>query len=118
MCFYQLDTLAENNTRATASQHLVLRAGAPGNRTRTCAGYQTGSRHHRSAPAAIHPANGYERQVQSDTSKGRRRGCANPPPMTEAEPRVAMDEITALAKRRGFIFQSSEIYGGIGGFYE
>ncbi|HET6895434.1 MAG TPA: glycine--tRNA ligase [Candidatus Baltobacteraceae bacterium] len=29
-----------------------------------------------------------------------------------------MDEITALAKRRGFIFQSSEIYGGIGGFYD
>jgi len=29
-----------------------------------------------------------------------------------------MDEITALAKRRGFIFPSSEIYGGIGGFYD
>ncbi|HET9029430.1 MAG TPA: glycine--tRNA ligase [Candidatus Aquilonibacter sp.] len=34
------------------------------------------------------------------------------------KPHVAMDEITALAKRRGFIFQSSEIYGGIGGFYD
>ena len=32
--------------------------------------------------------------------------------------RVTMDEITALAKRRGFIFQSSEIYGGIGGFFD
>jgi glycyl-tRNA synthetase len=31
---------------------------------------------------------------------------------------VTMEEITALAKRRGFIFQSSEIYGGIGGFYD
>jgi glycyl-tRNA synthetase len=29
-----------------------------------------------------------------------------------------MDEITALAKRRGFVFQSSEIYGGIGGFFD
>ena len=29
-----------------------------------------------------------------------------------------MDEITALAKRRGFIFQSSEIYGGLGGFFD
>jgi glycyl-tRNA synthetase len=29
-----------------------------------------------------------------------------------------MEEITALAKRRGFIFPSSEIYGGIGGFYD
>jgi len=32
--------------------------------------------------------------------------------------RVTMDEITALAKRRGFIFQSSEIYGGLGGFFD
>ncbi len=29
-----------------------------------------------------------------------------------------MDEIVALAKRRGFIFQSSEIYGGIAGFWD
>ena len=36
---------------------------------------------------------------------------------TQAE-KVTMDEITALAKRRGFVFQSSEIYGGIGGFYD
>ena len=36
----------------------------------------------------------------------------------EPTPRVTMDEITALAKRRGFIFQSSEIYGGIGGFFD
>ena len=34
------------------------------------------------------------------------------------EPRVTMEEITALAKRRGFVFQSSEIYGGIGGFFD
>lgn len=32
--------------------------------------------------------------------------------------RATMDEITALAKRRGFIFQSSEIYGGINGFWD
>ena len=37
---------------------------------------------------------------------------------TTTEQRVTMDEITALAKRRGFIFQSSEIYGGLGGFYD
>ena len=36
----------------------------------------------------------------------------------ETQQQVSMDEITALAKRRGFIFQSSEIYGGIGGFYD
>jgi glycyl-tRNA synthetase len=29
-----------------------------------------------------------------------------------------MENIVALCKRRGFIFQSSEIYGGIGGFWD
>ena len=29
-----------------------------------------------------------------------------------------MEEIVALCKRRGFIFQSSEIYGGINGFFD
>ena len=29
-----------------------------------------------------------------------------------------MDELIALCKRRGFIFQSSEIYGGINGFFD
>ncbi len=29
-----------------------------------------------------------------------------------------VEKIVALCKRRGFIFQSSEIYGGIGGFYD
>ncbi len=36
----------------------------------------------------------------------------------EPKPHVTLEEITALAKRRGFIFQSSEIYGGIGGFFD
>jgi glycyl-tRNA synthetase len=31
---------------------------------------------------------------------------------------VTMDAIVALAKRRGFIFQSSEIYGGFNGFFD
>lgn len=29
-----------------------------------------------------------------------------------------MEEIVSLCKRRGFVFQSSEIYGGIGGFWD
>src|SRR5579884_1044239 len=29
-----------------------------------------------------------------------------------------MDRIVALAKRRGFLFQSSEIYGGLNGFWD
>ena len=31
---------------------------------------------------------------------------------------TTMEKIVALCKRRGFIFQSSEIYGGIGGFWD
>ena len=31
---------------------------------------------------------------------------------------VTMDKIVALCKRRGFIFPSSEIYGGIGSTYD
>jgi glycyl-tRNA synthetase len=30
----------------------------------------------------------------------------------------SMEEIVSLAKRRGFVFQASEIYGGIAGFYD
>src|SRR5438270_6212595 len=37
-----------------------------------------------------------------------------------AEPNVneRMEKIVSLCKRRGFIFQSSEIYGGINGFWD
>ena len=37
-----------------------------------------------------------------------------------AEPRenVQMEKIVSLCKRRGFVFQSSEIYGGINGFWD
>jgi glycyl-tRNA synthetase len=35
-----------------------------------------------------------------------------------AEDVVTMDKIVALAKRRGFIFPSSEIYGGLGSTYD
>lgn len=31
---------------------------------------------------------------------------------------VSLDILTALCKRRGFIFQSAEIYGGLNGFYD
>src|SRR3954453_9250013 len=33
-------------------------------------------------------------------------------------PAVAMDALVSLAKRRGFVFPSSEIYGGINGFFD
>jgi glycyl-tRNA synthetase len=35
-----------------------------------------------------------------------------------AQPAKSMDKIMALCKRRGFIFQASEIYGGINGFWD
>ncbi len=35
-----------------------------------------------------------------------------------AEDTTRMEKIVALCKRRGFIFPSSEIYGGIGGFWD
>jgi glycyl-tRNA synthetase len=38
--------------------------------------------------------------------------------MAEKKQTELMDKIVALCKRRGFIFQSSEIYGGINGFWD
>ena len=38
--------------------------------------------------------------------------------MTRALPFADMDKILSLSKRRGFIFQSSEIYGGLGSTYD
>jgi glycyl-tRNA synthetase len=52
------------------------------------------------------------------------RGCLqyHPRPVTEQAPTIAdvvtMDKIVALCKRRGFIFPSSEIYGGVGSTYD
>src|SRR4051812_24400352 len=38
--------------------------------------------------------------------------------MAEAKHTDRMEKIVSLCKRRGFIFQSSEIYGGINGFWD
>ncbi|HEY6167083.1 MAG TPA: glycine--tRNA ligase [Verrucomicrobiae bacterium] len=38
--------------------------------------------------------------------------------MPEPKENVLMEKIVSLCKRRGFIFQSSEIYGGINGFWD
>jgi len=38
--------------------------------------------------------------------------------MADTKPINLMDKIVALCKRRGFVFQSSEIYGGINGFWD
>ncbi len=39
-------------------------------------------------------------------------------PMAELKENTLMEKIVSLCKRRGFIFQSSEIYGGINGFWD
>jgi glycyl-tRNA synthetase len=39
-------------------------------------------------------------------------------PEAEKNTEVTMDEIVSLAKRRGFVFPSSEIYGGLGSTYD
>lgn len=38
--------------------------------------------------------------------------------MSEPKENVLMEKIVSLCKRRGFVFQSSEIYGGIQGFWD
>ena len=38
--------------------------------------------------------------------------------MTQKETSKKMEDITSLCKRKGFIFQGSEIYGGLGGVYD
>ena len=38
--------------------------------------------------------------------------------MADTKPVNLMEKIVALCKRRGFVFQSSEIYGGINGFWD
>ena len=38
--------------------------------------------------------------------------------MSQTSAKVSMDTITSLCKRRGFIFQSSEIYGGLGSCWD
>jgi glycyl-tRNA synthetase len=40
------------------------------------------------------------------------------PAAAESSGRKSMDDIVALCRRRGFIFQSSEVYGGINGFWD
>ena len=38
--------------------------------------------------------------------------------MNESKNKLSMEELTSYAKRRGFVFQASELYGGIGGFWD
>ena len=40
------------------------------------------------------------------------------PEKPAAQPQPLMEKLVSLAKRRGFFYQSSEIYGGIQGVYD
>src|SRR5262245_10978297 len=52
--------------------------------------------------------------------RGRRRGREfRLEPIGEVmEAQMQMEKLVALCKRRGFLFQSSEIYGGLNGFWD
>ena len=38
--------------------------------------------------------------------------------MADEKPELQFDTLVSLSKRRGFVFPGSEIYGGIGGFWD
>lgn len=38
--------------------------------------------------------------------------------MSSKDKQISMEELTSFAKRRGFVFQASELYGGIAGFWD
>ena len=38
--------------------------------------------------------------------------------MNKSKNKLSMEELTSYAKRRGFVFQASDIYGGIAGFWD
>ncbi len=38
--------------------------------------------------------------------------------MSEKQSDISMEDITSLCKRRGFVFQGSEVYGGMAGLYD
>jgi glycyl-tRNA synthetase len=52
------------------------------------------------------------------TLTGRRASQTLADPMAEPKDNPLMEKIVSLCKRRGFIYQSSEIYGGINGFWD
>src|SRR5204862_8108080 len=68
--------------------------------------------------------NAWVRHISSLVQQTRRRGVFRQPTTLARMPdevtadAVTMDKIVALCKRRGFLFQSSEIYGGLGSAYD
>jgi glycyl-tRNA synthetase len=63
---------------------------------------------------------GPDGQAGAAHRKRPRPGALNPmtEEITEKRSDVALEDVVALCKRRGFIFPSSEIYGGVGSTYD
>lgn len=58
---------------------------------------------------------GFKPQADIDFARGVENTAR---PMADAKAGELMEKIVSLCKRRGFIFQSSEIYGGLNGFWD
>lgn len=84
------------------------------------------SRYHSSPRFRWRKANAQcvERAILRSSEMSEQTPASSPPPSSpkpSGKPVVTqskMEKIVALCKRRGFIFQSSEIYGGINGFWD
>jgi glycyl-tRNA synthetase len=70
-------------------------------------------------PASLSRGMATESTDKTGSSSSHESGGSSRSPLGSAElPRITLDEIVALCKRRGFIFQSSEIYGGLASTYD
>jgi glycyl-tRNA synthetase len=58
------------------------------------------------------------RVLHSPTAPHIQLGAILPTMSNAAEPANLMEALVSLAKRRGFIYPSSEIYGGLNGFFD
>ena len=72
------------------------------------------------APATAQHARRCSRQLRRVATRVRATATVEATPAAEDAPpaMASMDEIVNLCKRRGLIFQSSEVYGGFAGFYD
>src|SRR2546429_280340 len=73
----------------------------------------------RAVPVLARTRGSRPRRAVVECRRRRRPGPRGAPTMRRmATDVVTMDKIVALCKRRGFVFPSSEIYGGIGSTYD
>ena len=91
---------------------------------RRAAGEGSASRQLRSAPARASAAEpgprvtGYTARPRAGGWRGRSGAMAADEPRRARVASTRMDDLVSLCARRGFVFPSSEIYGGINGFWD